>query len=160
MPLALGYHWVTQQVLAGYTGTLLEKLSWNCPTLECHWRNCIAAYTGTPPPPPPTPPPPPPPHPSPPPPTPTPPPLHPPTPPHTHTHRYMQGSIHPSLKWQDGGTTSCMWTDVCKFSFYLGFTALQCIPVLLFKHVSTSTSFCACLEYEHHYSFCIFGFAV
>ena len=21
------------------TGTPLEKLSWNCPTLECHWRN-------------------------------------------------------------------------------------------------------------------------
>ena len=24
---------------AGYTGTPLEKRSWNCPTLECHWRN-------------------------------------------------------------------------------------------------------------------------
>ena len=49
----LGYHWATQQILAGYTGTPLEKLSWNsptlecqwkklswiCPTLECHWRN-------------------------------------------------------------------------------------------------------------------------
>ena len=25
--------------VAGYTGTPLEKRSWNCPTLECHWRN-------------------------------------------------------------------------------------------------------------------------
>ena len=24
---------------AGYTGTPLKKLSWNCPTLECHWRD-------------------------------------------------------------------------------------------------------------------------
>ena len=30
---------------AGYTGTPLEKLSSNCPTLECHWT--IAAYIGT-----------------------------------------------------------------------------------------------------------------
>ena len=33
----LGYHWVTQRILAGYTGTPLEKLSWNSPTLDCHW---------------------------------------------------------------------------------------------------------------------------
>ena len=33
------YHWATQRILAGYTGTPLEKLSWNSPTLECHWRN-------------------------------------------------------------------------------------------------------------------------
>ena len=59
----LGYHWATQRILAGYTGTPLEKLSWNSPTLECHWRNLVesdphwdatgetltfAAYTGTP----------------------------------------------------------------------------------------------------------------
>ena len=59
----LGYHWATQRILAGYTGTLLEKLSWNSPTLEFHWRNLVktaphwdatgetltfAAYTGTP----------------------------------------------------------------------------------------------------------------
>ena len=59
----LGYHWATQRILAGYTGTPLEKLSWNSPTLECHWGNLvetalhwdatgetltIAAYTGTP----------------------------------------------------------------------------------------------------------------
>ena len=35
----LGYHWATQRILAGYTGTPLEKLSWNSPTLECHWKN-------------------------------------------------------------------------------------------------------------------------
>ena len=35
----LGYHWATQPILAGYTGTPLEKLSWNRPTLRCHWRN-------------------------------------------------------------------------------------------------------------------------
>ena len=28
------------------------------------------------------------------------------------------------------------------------------------KHVSTSTSPCACLWYEHHYSFCVFGVEV
>ena len=59
----LGYHWATQLILAGYTGTSLEKLSWNSPTLECHWRNLVesaphwdangetlnfTAYTGTP----------------------------------------------------------------------------------------------------------------
>ena len=59
----LGYHWATKRIFAGYTGTPLEKLSWNSPTLECHWRNLVestphwdatgetltfAAYTGTP----------------------------------------------------------------------------------------------------------------
>ena len=59
----LGYHWATQRILAGYTGTPLEKLDWNSPTLECHWRNLVestphwdatgetltfAAYIGTP----------------------------------------------------------------------------------------------------------------
>ena len=29
------------RILAGCTGTPLEKLSWNSPTLECHWRNLI-----------------------------------------------------------------------------------------------------------------------
>ena len=38
----LGYHWATQRILAGYMGTPLEKLSWNSPTLECHWRNLVA----------------------------------------------------------------------------------------------------------------------
>ena len=37
----LGYHWVTQRILARYTGTPLEKLSWNSSTLECHWRNLV-----------------------------------------------------------------------------------------------------------------------
>ena len=45
----LGYHWATQRILAGYTGTPLEKLSWNSP----HWNAtgqtlAFAAYTGTP----------------------------------------------------------------------------------------------------------------
>ena len=45
----LGYHWATQRMLAGYTGTPLEKLSWNRP----HWNATgetatFAAYTGTP----------------------------------------------------------------------------------------------------------------
>ena len=59
----LEYHLATQGILAGYNGTPHEKLSWNSPTLECHWRNLVesaphweatgetltfAAYTGTP----------------------------------------------------------------------------------------------------------------
>ena len=60
-------------------------------------------------------------------------------------------------QWQDDRPPSSKWTGLCKFSFYLEFTALQCILVLLFKHVSTSKSFCACLGYEHYYSFCVFG---
>ena len=146
----LGYHWATQQILAGYTGTPLEKLSWNSPTLECHWRNLVetaphwdatgetltfAAYTGTP--------------------------LErlwQPT--HArHIQLSMQSSIHARLKWQDGGTKLSKWTGLCIFSLYLEFTALQWIPVPLLTHVSTSTSHCACLWYEHHYSFCVFGAA-
>ena len=68
----------------------LEKLSWKCPTLGCHWRN------------------------------------------------------------------SCL----CKLSVYLEFTALQWIPALLLTHLSTSTSLCACLWYEHHYSFVYLGLQV
>ena len=71
----------------------------------------------------------------------------------------MQSSIHASLKWQDGGTRVSKWTSLCIFSLYLEFTALQWIPVLLLTHVSTSTLLCACLWYEHHYSFCVFGVA-
>ena len=37
----LGYHWATQRILVRYKGTPLEKLSWNSPTLECHWRNLV-----------------------------------------------------------------------------------------------------------------------
>ena len=59
----LGYHWATQRIPAGYTGTPPEKLSWNSPTLEWHWKNLVksaphwdatgetltfAGYTGTP----------------------------------------------------------------------------------------------------------------
>ena len=45
----LAYHWVTQRILAGYTGTPLGKLSWNSPTLECHWRNLVEnTHTGIP----------------------------------------------------------------------------------------------------------------
>ena len=69
----------------------------------------------------------------------------------------MQSSIHASLKWQDGGTPVSKWTGLCIFSLYLEFTALQWMPVLLFTHVSTSTLLCACLWYEHHYSFCVLG---
>ena len=50
-------------------------------------------------------------------------------------------------------------TGLCIFSLYLEFTALQWMPVLLLTHVSTSTLLCACLWYEHHYSFCVFGVA-
>ena len=75
-------------------------------------------------------------------------------------HMVTQSSIHASLKWQDDETLNSKCTGLCKFSFYLTFTALQCISVLLVKCVSTSTSLCACLGYEHHYSFCVFGAAV
>ena len=71
----------------------------------------------------------------------------------------MQSSIHASLKWQDGGTPVSKWTGLRIFSLYLEFTSLQWIPVLLLTHVSISTSLCACLWYEHHYSFCVFGVA-
>ena len=132
-----------------YTGTPLEKLSWNSPTLECHWRNLVkttphwdatgetltfAAYTGTP--------------------------LEglwQPT--HTQTHIVKQSSIHASLKSQNGGKPVSKWTLLCKFSLYFESTAVQWIPVLILTHVSTSTSLCACLWYEHHYSFCAFGVA-
>ena len=109
----------------GYTGTPLEKLSWNSPTLECHWRNLVesaphwdatgetitfVAYTGIPlerlwqP-----------------------------------THAPTHPGIHASLKWQDGRTPVSKWTGLCIFSLYLEFTALQWMPVLLLTHVSTST---------------------
>ena len=132
-----------------YTGIPLEELSWNSPTLECHWRNLVesaphwdatgetltfAAYTGIP--------------------------LEglwQPT--HAPTQLSIQNSIHASLKWQDGGTPESKWTGLCIFSLYLEFTALKWMPVLLLTHVSTSTLLCACLWCEHHYSFCVFGVA-
>ena len=143
----LEYHWATQRILARYTGTPLEKLSWNSPTLECHRRNLVettphwdatgetltfAAHTGTP--------------------------LEG-QPTRAQTHIDKQSSIHASLKWQDCGTPTSKWLGLCKFSLYLEFTALQWIPVLLLTHVSTSTSLCTCLWYEHHYSLCVFGVA-
>ena len=129
----LGYHGATQRILAGYTGTPLEKLSWNSPTLGCHWRNSNLCSL------------------------------------HWNNHwrdcdsphkLSMQSSIHSSLKWQHGGTPVSKWTGLCIFSLYLEFTVLQWIPVLLLTHVSTSTSVCACLWYEHHYSICVFGVAI
>ena len=133
----LGYHWAAQRKLARYTGTQLEKLTWKNPTLECHWRNLVQTAphwgaTGN---------------------TLT---LQPTLEhhwrecngPHTHqAHIVKQNSIHASLKWQDGGTPISKWTGLCKFSFYLEFTALQWIALLLLKHVSTSPWLCACLLY-------------
>ena len=79
---------------------------------------------------------------------------------HTHMHkRVKQSSIHASSKWQDGGTRSSEWTGLWKSSFYLERNTLQCTLVPLFKRVSTSTSLCACIGYEHHYSLCVFGVA-
>ena len=132
----LGYHWATQRIPAGYTGTPLEKLSWDSP----HWNATgetltFAAYTGTP--------------------------LEglwQPTQP-GHIWLSMRSRIHASLKWQNGGTPVSKWSGLFIFSLYLRFTALQWIPVPLWTHVSTSTSLCACLWYEHHYSFCVFGVA-
>ena len=98
----LGYHWATRRILAWYTGTPLEKRSWNNPTLECHWRNLV------------------------------------------------ENAPH----WDATGET------LCKLSLYLEFTALQWIPALLLTHMNTSTSLCACLWYEHHYSFVYLGLQV
>ena len=71
-----------------------------------------------------------------------------------------------SLHWNITGETVAAhthtiskWTGLCKFSSYLEFTAQQWIPVLLSKYVSTWPSLCACLWYEDHYSFCVFGVA-
>ena len=80
---------------------------------------------------------------------------------HTHpAHTVTKSSIHASLRWQDGGTPSSKWAGLCTCNFYCGFTALYWIPVLLLKRVSASTPLSACLGYEHHFSFCVFGVAV
>ena len=132
----LGYHWATQRILAGYTGTPLGKLSWNRPTLECHWRNLVESA----------------PH------------WMPPEKlsilqptmehhwrdcdsPHTprHIKFSMQSSIHASLKWQDGGTPVSKWTGLCIFSIYLEFTALQWMPVLLLAHTYFNITLCMTL---------------
>ena len=101
----LGYHWATQRILAGYTGTPLEKLSWNGP----HWNATketltFAAYTGT-------------------------------RleglwqPAQAPTHIVKHAQQHPCqfemTLWRD---TSKQWTGLCIFSTYLEFTALQWIP--------------------------------
>ena len=68
------------------------------------------------------------------------------------------GSIHASLKWQDGGTSNNKWGGLCKFGFYLEFTALLCVTGLRFKRVRNSTLFSACFGYEHKvYFLCIWG---
>ena len=38
---------------------------------------------------------------------------------HIQAHIVDQSSIHASLKWQDGGTSSSKWTGLWQFSFYL-----------------------------------------
>ena len=137
------YHWATQRILAEDTGTTLEKLSWNSPTLECQWRNLVETNphwdaTGE---------------------TLTCQPVQPTLEhhwgdcdsPHRPRHIYLSrvASMH-SLKWHDGGTPVSKWTFLCKFSLYFEFTALQWIPVLLLTPMSTSTPLCTCLWYEHH----------
>ena len=74
---------------------------------------------------------------------------------------YLQGTL--EHHWKNlvetahtGGTPVSKSTGLSIFSLYLEFTALQWIPILLLTHVSTSTSLCACLWYEHHCSFCVF----
>ena len=133
----LGYHWATQLILTGYTRTPLEKLSWNSPHSNATEETLtFAAYAGT-------------------------------RleglwqPAQAPTHIVKHAQQHPCqfemTRWRD---TSKQWSGLCIFSIYLEFTALQWIPVLLLTHVSTSTSPCACLWYEHHYSFCVLGLQV
>ena len=72
----------------------------------------------------------------------------------------MHSSIHASLKWQDGGTPVSKWTGLCIFSFYIEFTALQWMPVLLLTHVSTSTLLCACIWFDPIIVFVYLGLQV
>ena len=46
-PVYTGTPRATQRILAGYIGTPLEKLNWNCSTLECHWRNWCSLHWNT-----------------------------------------------------------------------------------------------------------------
>ena len=60
---------------------------------------------------------------------------------HTHTHIHSStklSSVTSMPVWNDKmmGPQISKWTGLCKFSFYLDFTALQWIPVLLLKHHS------------------------
>ena len=134
-------HWNTTgktMLKQPHTEISLEKLSCNRPTLGCHWRKIW--------------------------------PLRPTLEHHwrdcdsPHTPRHiklsMQSSIHSGLKWQNDGTQVSKWTGLCIFSLYLEFTALQWIPSLFLTQVSTSTSLCACLWYEHHHSICVFEVAI
>ena len=83
----LGHHRETQRLLAGNTGTPLEKLNWNCPTFDCHWRNyeyCSLHWntngrTVT---------------------------------THTHAHIVKQKSFYACWQWQECGTTSSQWTGL------------------------------------------------
>ena len=101
-----------------HTGMPLGKLSWNRPTLECHWRNCnfcslhwnttggiVTAHTRP-------------------------------------AHIAKQSSIHASLKWQDGGTPISKWTGLCKFSLYFKFIALQWVPVVLLTREYFNITLC------------------
>ena len=121
----------------------MEKLCWNCPTLECHWRNIIEiVHTGMP--------------------------LEklwllqPKLEHHwrdcyTHTHSSTKlSSVAPMPVWNDKmtGPQISKWTGLCKFSFYLEFTALQWIPVLLLKHHSVHS-----FDMNTIIVFFIFGFA-
>ena len=107
----LGYHWATLRILAGYTGTPLDTLRWNCPTLEWHWRSWLLQPTlqhhwkdyncprHT----------------------------------HTHAHKIKPSTIHARLKRQDDTTPSSKWRGISTFSICLEFPALMRLPVLLFK---------------------------
>ena len=103
--LTLECHWRNVNIFRLHWNTT-GKNSWNCPTLGCHWRNFCSLHWNT-------------------------------TggtvvaPTHAQAHIVKQNSIHASLRWQDGEAPISKWTGLCKFSFYLEFTALQWIPVLL-----------------------------
>ena len=113
----LGYHWATKRIPAGYTGTPQEEFSWNCPTLEFHWRNsdhCSLHWRDSDSP---------------------------------HIPRHIQLSRIASMPvWNDkmAGHEAASGQVSVKFSFYLEFTTLECTPILRFKRVSISTSLCAC----------------
>ena len=74
---------------------------------------------------------------------------------YTQAHIVKQSSIHSNLKWQDDGHQAASGQVSVNSAFYLEFTVLQYIPLLLFKRVSTSTPICACIGFEQHSSFCI-----
>ena len=79
--------------------------------------------------------------------------------PTTRAQRVNQSSVSASLKQQDDGTPSSKWIGLCNFSFFLEFTAMQRITVLVYKCVSTSSSLSASFWYDHHYGFCVWGYS-